>query len=264
MRNGTERRPALAACIAALGFALTIGLVAPHPAAASQSKGGTVSDRAEYEYKVTHFDYDAGVAMTAAEEPAPACVPGVTSAWSGDVGTSTALVSPLVLGDGSLEIGRRGSHGSAQANSDFDFEFGQDFDGQRAGHEVVTACQGGQPDGATQTFCTDTLTAGVDAFAGFEGGVGNLVRVRWNFTQADVAGSWVPNTFICEETFIYHARGQCRPKKLPLSTFTAKRFKLPFSCILSSLGPPPGTGYDVYVAGGLVSGFLKLKRTRQG
>ncbi len=249
-----------AAAGTAAGLTLMVVLLASGPAAASQ-RGGTVHDRADYEYKVTAFDYDVNIAMTAAESPAPACVAGVTSAWSGPVSSSPSALSGLNLGDGFLHIGRNGSAGNAQAVEEFQFEFGKDFDGERAGHEVVTACVGGQPDGQTQTFCTDVATSDVVGNVGFEGGVGDKVKLRWNFQQANVAGSWVPNTFICEETFIYEAKGTCQPKKLPLSTLTGKRPKVPFACVLAGTSPPAGSGYEQYAAGGLASGFLKLKRT---
>ena len=259
MRNRILGRSFAAAGTAA-GLTLMLVLLAPGPAAASQ-RGSTVHDRVDYEYQVTEFEYDANVALTAAESPAPACVPGVTSAWSGPVSSSPPALPGLNLGDGSLHIGRNGSGGTARGTEEFQFDFGKDFDGQRAGHEVVTACDMGQPAGHTQTFCTDVATSDVVGHVGFDGGVGDKVKMRWSFEQANVAGSWVPNTFSCEETFIYRAEGNCQPKKLSLSTFTRKRFKLPFACVLSSTGPPAGSGYEVYLVGGIVSGFLKLRRT---
>ena len=158
--------------------------------------------------------------------------------------SSPPALSGLNLGDGSLHIGRRGSAGNVRAVEEFQFEFGKDFDGERAGHEVVTACVGGQPDGHTQTFCTDVATSDVAGNVGFDGGVGDTVKLRWHFEQVDVAGSWVPNTFICEETFIYEAKGKCQPKKLPLSALTGRRATVPFACVLKSPCPPVGSGYE--------------------
>ena len=49
-------------------------LLASSPAAASQ-RGGAVHDRVDYEYKVTEFDYDISIAMTAAEAQRPRVSP---------------------------------------------------------------------------------------------------------------------------------------------------------------------------------------------
>lgn len=243
----------------AWGFA-TAGLLALSllvvPAAAEAGKG-----TAEYEYKVSQFDYNATGDLTAARSQE--CVAGRSASWVGHVATGPSDLGPLgKLGEGSLEILKRGTDGKLKARTEVESNFGP------AEHTLVTACDTdpasphyGQQTETSTTECTDgPAESKVEGSGSIQGGVGNQVKIDWRFRQVGVAGHWVPDIFRCVEPFEF-VFGACQ-SQAKLNSFTDKKFKLPFRCFAQDFTPPPGDYYQ-YGASSTASGSLELKRTKQ-
>jgi hypothetical protein len=97
------------------------------------------------------------------------------------------------------------------------------------------------------------------------GGVGNRVRITWNFFQ-DNGDRLVPNTFTCGQPFKFSEPlpGVTCSKGLTasLAKLTAKTVKLPFFCLSTATTPPPETNYTRFGSTVTATGALFLKRTK--
>lgn len=208
---------------------------------------------AEYEYNVRVFDYFVSANVIADRANAPnQCISGVSSYWGAAVEVDQGdVISPVTSSAGDLTIGKRGSHGTVSAEAPFDFDF-------VGVHNLTTDCEEGTN---TDSMCEQTRTAAVTAFGRIEGQVGSKLKVNWGFCQADLSGHWTPDNFVCVESMPV-AHGNCK-SKVPLNTFTKKKFNLRFFCSALATGPPPGTGWSSYSSNASVEGYLAMKRIGQ-
>ena len=216
-------------------------------AAPAQAKAGG----AEYEYKVRVFDYFVEANVFGDQAP-DQCVSGVSSFWGALVELDQGdLISPVTSSAGHLEIGRRGSSGTIEAEADFDFDF-------TGVHNLTTDCEAGTD---SESTCEETRTVGVAAHGLIEGSVGDKLKVNWSFRQVDLSGHWTPDNFVCEELMPV-AHDSCK-SKVPLKTMTKRKFNLRFLCSAVASKPPPGTGWSSYSSTAFAHGYLAMKRVRQ-
>lgn len=207
---------------------------------------------ASYDYRVIDVEYDV-TASVAAGRSNDVCVAGLTSAWIGVVVASPGLAALGDYGDGSLQIRRTGTFGNVNATLNVD----NDFAGT---HGLWTEC--GDDASSTESNCTDYASSNVNASAVITGGTGTKVKLIWDFQQAETEGYWVPDTFECVEPMAFE-HGACRSRK-GLSTFTERKFSLPFRCFVQKSTPPADSGYYRYLGSSTAVGKLTLKRVRQG
>jgi hypothetical protein len=224
-------------------------------AAAEAAKDGT----ARYKYKVTQFDYSAtGDVVGGYSEGA--CAAGTDASWIGHAQTAPADLSPLgKFGEASLRIGNHGTSGLIKADLPVENDF------TNAEHTLTTECNGdglhpGQQTDYTTTSCTDHSEQEAQVYATIDGGVGDRVKVDWSVGQP---GGWLPDAFSCVQPFEFvHDTKPCKTKS-PLSRFTAKKVSLKFLCMAQTLSPPVGQLANTYFASSVVTGSVKLKRTKQ-
>jgi hypothetical protein len=220
-----------------------------------------VSDTAEYEYKVTGFDYTATGHLSGAHLPSERCTPVEDSSWEGDVTTTEAELSTLTFGDGSLDIHSHGTTGELQAEMPVDSNF-------KASHTETTGCDSeGLVDTTFSTQpCVEEDQSVLKLDVKIHGGVGTQVKLTWDFFIDD-GDSLVPTGFTCIKPFRF-APGSAKnclksTRTASLDKFTARRVKIPFSCVYSTKTPPPGTNYTIYGSVVKAKGTLQLKRTKQ-
>jgi hypothetical protein len=189
------------------------------------------------------------------------CNPGVDSAFVGTVSGSLGDLAPLnAYGNGSVRIGRRGTSGSFQVDTPAEFLLGE------AEHTVITACDDpqhpGQPTNSTTTDCTEKLDEEASVAGAVEAGVGDRVRLSWNVsaTGGSQIGSAIP-LFTCVEQLEF-ADADCKSRRVSLSVFTQKNFKLRYRCVGTSLAVPVGQRYTEYAADTRISGSLTFKRKK--
>lgn len=235
-------------CLQAAGGLAILFLLGPGVAGAGA---------AEYEYKVTTFDYLLTANMSAERAP-DGCLAGVSAGWGGTVAATSSEFQNLNLGDGFLHIGRRGSSGKVDAKGDVDYEF------ENGTHTIWTVCPSGMNFGTTVETgpCSTSATGELGMGGVIVGGVGDKVNILWDFRQNDTVGRWVPDSFTCVEPMLF-ANQDCRTKKVPLRTLTKKKFKLRFLCVANSTTPPEGTDWVNYHSFVAADGFIALQRTGQ-
>ncbi len=102
---------------------------------------------------------------------------------------------------------------------------------------------------------------GVTAHGLIQGKTGDKLKVGWTFRQVDLSGHWTPDNFVCEKVMPV-AHDECK-SKVPLKTFTKKKFNLKFFCSALASTPPPGTGWSSYSSTAFVEGYLAMKRVKQ-
>lgn len=238
----TQIRPRLTHPGVALGVLAAALLFGPGPSAAGA---------ANYQYTVTGVDYNAGAGQGAARAY-PGCVSGESATWSGNVSAGQGL-SPISLGDGSVEIRKSGTHGRVDAKDNFDFNFS-------ARHRIYNNCAPPPDFAFTDTTCTEPISSAVEVIGVIVGGKSNKVKVIWHFDVTDVAGAWVPDTFRCAEEGFRFEQADCR-SKVRRKTFKPKTVTLAFNCATPIYETPPsGSGYSEYYSGVYANGSVTLKR----
>jgi len=155
-----------------------------------------------------------------------------------------------------VTIHPHGTSGSVEAQLQIESTLSESW------HRLDTDCMGAE----TQTPCTQTLDSQMGVRVDISGGVGDRVKLLWSFSQSgDPTAGLVPNSFSCVEpmTFPGSADGRCNSFS-GLSSFTAKKIKLPFICH-AQRGTPPNNGrpWRLYTGVASAEGVLFLKRTWQ-
>jgi hypothetical protein len=247
---GLPRRLVAAATAATAVFALL---------ALSSAASAGVSDSADYEYKVVGFDYKASAQLSGGHF-LPSCTAVEDSLWEGKVTTTDAAeLAPLNLGDASLEVHPHGSSGQISAETQVGSKFS-------AKHTETTQCDETGSVVSTSTHsCTEDDETGLTAQVEIKGGIGDRVKLTWNFFIDD-GQSLVPTTFTCVKPFQF-APGYSKDcskgtSLLSLEKFTAKMVKIPFFCLYKTSRRPPGTNYTKFGSTANARGTLTLKRTR--
>ena len=246
------RRLARASIVGAALIAVALLVL---PATADAGNGAS-----KYKYEVTQFDYQASADLTAARSEE--CVAGHTASWVGHAETGPSDLTDLgSLGKGSLKIQGKGTHGKFKAQSRVESNFAP------AEHTLVTACDtdptsphyGQQTDFATTQCADGPVDSKVQGSGIVQGGVGDQLLISWQFGQVGLDGRWVPDVFRCVEAFEFSS-GNCE-SPANLSSFTKKKFRLPFNCFVQDFTPRPG----LYQYGAFTSarGFFELKRTKK-
>jgi len=217
-----------------------------------------VSDTASYGYAVTSIDYSAKADITGLISPsADECSAGVDAVFRGHVDTTDASeIAGLRLGSGAVTIHSHGTTGRVRAQLTVESKLSESW------HQLSVDCLGAEK----QTLCTQSAESKMDLSLGISGGVGDRVKLLWSFSQSgDPTAGLVPNSFSCVEpmTFPGSADGSCNTFS-GLSSFTAKKIKLPFICH-AQRGTPPNNGrpWRIYTGTASAEGVLFLKRTWQ-
>jgi len=227
------------------------------PAAATADKHG----RASYEYKVTGLDYQATGALVGGITQAPGDCSVGDASWVGQVMTGNADLSKLgSLGDGALEIGRRGTEGGINAEQ----AMSSTLSGSE--HTEVTECNGdglhpGQMTDYRTTDCGETIPSDIAVSAQISGGVGDRVVIDWNFFHQGPGGFLLPDAFDCVEHFFFDA-DPCKTRAR-LAQFTKKKFSLPFKCQGLQAQPLGATNYTLFSSDAYANGVVSVKRAKQ-
>jgi hypothetical protein len=215
-----------------------------------------VRSSASFNYKVTRFDFHASGQLSGGRFAA-ACSP-TDALWEGEVFTDDSELASLgKVGDASLKIHRHGTSGEVEAKTSVESKF-------TGFHRETTACEKELESAHTESSCTEGGETEMTALVDIAGGVGNRVRITWNFFQ-DNGDRLVPNTFRCGEPFSFSdpaAGVNCKGSTANLAKLTAKKVKLPFFCLSTATTPPPGTNYTRYGSTVTAKGALFLTRTK--
>lgn len=221
---------------------------------ASPTAFASVSSTTHYEYKAIRLTYMANGDLAGGRVPGP-CV-GI-ALWEGKVKTEAEsdLLSTLV-GKASLTIGPHGTSGSGYAKADAKSQFSEAF------HRETTACdENGNETAFTMTPCTGAIDSKMHVSMRVNGGVGNRVKLIWDFFQyGGASGTLVPDSFSCVEPFKF-PDGTCTSRE-SLGAFNQLFVRLPFRCFYSTSTPPPGSNYTRYTSSSYALGELELKRKK--
>jgi hypothetical protein len=216
------------------------------------------NDTASFKYKVTDFSYKGKAQLTGGR--VPGCVG--TALWEGNVTTAEPDLADLgPIGAASLKIGQHGSSGAIDATVRTTSTLSNAF------YRETTACdENGNETAYTMKVCPGTLDSHEQASVKISGGVGDQVKLVWDFTNQNNRGNGhvVPDAFKCGVPYTFpNAVPKACKTVAPLSKFNSDKVKLPFDCFFQTSKPPPGTNATQYEATAQPKGSITLKRTHQ-
>jgi hypothetical protein len=136
-----------------------------------------VSNSASYKYRVTGFDYKASGELSAGHFN-KGCTPVDDALWEGSVATTEAdtELAPLAFGSGSLAIHPNGTSGDFEAKTTVYSKFSATYS------ETTSCASDGTVASIGTTPCGLTGETKLDVDLEVNGGVGNRVKLIWEFT----------------------------------------------------------------------------------